>query len=38
MAVLAEKQVLKPYIKKVAGYIKSLLSAQHVQMNNGSPL
>ena len=38
MAVLAEKQVLKPYIKKAAGYIKSLLSAQHVEMNNGITL
>ena len=38
MAVLTEKQILKPYIKKATGYIKSLLSAQHVEMNNGSPL
>lgn len=38
MAVLAEKQVLKPYIKKTTGYIKSLLSSQHVEMNNGITL
>ena len=38
MSILTEKQILKPYIKKATGYIKSLLSAQHVEMNNGITL
>ncbi|MCB7303117.1 hypothetical protein NE683_02000 [Bariatricus massiliensis] len=38
MSILTGKQVLKPYIKKTTGYIKSLLSAQHVEMNNGITL
>lgn len=38
MAVLTGKNVLKPYIKKATGYIKSLLSSQHVEMDNGKTL
>ena len=38
MSILTGKQVLKPYIKKTTGYIKSLLSSQHVEMNNGITL
>ena len=38
MSILTGKQVLKPYIKKATGYIKSLLSSQHVEMDNGKTL
>lgn len=38
MSILTEKQILKPYIKKATGYIKSLLSAQHVEMKDGKTL
>ena len=38
MAVLTGKNVFKPYIKKTTGYIKSLLSSQHVEMDNGKTL
>ena len=38
MSILTGKQVLKPYIKKATGYIKSLLSSQHVEMNDGKTL
>ena len=31
MAILTGKNVFKPYIKKTTGYIKSLLSSQHVE-------
>lgn len=38
MAILTGKQILKPYFKKASGYIKSLLSSQHVEMNDGRTL
>lgn len=38
MSVSTGKQVLKPYIKKTTGYVKSLLSSQHVEMKNGKTL
>lgn len=38
MSILTGKQVLKPYIKKTTGYIKSLLSSQHVEMKGGKTL
>lgn len=38
MAILAGKEIIKPYIKKSTGYIKSLLSAQHVEMKKGKTL
>lgn len=38
MSILDGKQVLKPYIKKTTGYIKSLLSSQHVEMKDGKTL
>lgn len=38
MAILTGKEILRPYIKKTTGYIKSLISSQHVEMNNGITL
>lgn len=38
MAILTEKKILKPYIKKAAGYVKSSLSSAHVEMNDGKTL
>lgn len=38
MPILTDKQILRPYIKKTTGYIKSLLSSQHVEMSNGKTL
>ena len=38
MSIIAGTEIVKPYVKKAAGYIKSLLSAQHVAMNNGMTL
>lgn len=38
MSILSGKEVIKPYIKKATGYIKSLVSSQHVEMNDGKTL
>lgn len=38
MAILTGKQVLRPFIRKTAGYIKSLLSSDHVEMEDGKTL
>lgn len=38
MSILTGKQILNPYIKKATGYIKSLLSSQHVEMKDGKTL
>lgn len=38
MAILTDKQIIRPFIKKSSGYIKSLLSSQHVEMNDGKTL
>lgn len=38
MAILTGKEIIRPYIKKSAGYIKSLLSAKHVEMDDGKTL
>lgn len=38
MAILTGKEIIKPYIKKSAGYIKSLLSSKHVEMDDGNTL
>lgn len=38
MAIIAGKEILRPYIKKAAGYIKSLISSQHVEMSDGMTL
>ena len=38
MANLTDKQIIRPFIKKSSGYIKSLLSSQHVEMNDGKTL
>lgn len=35
MALLTGKQVLRPFLRKTAGYVKALLSSDHVEMNNG---
>ena len=38
MAIITGKEILRPYLKKTTGYIKSLLSAQHVEMDDGQSL
>lgn len=38
MSILVGKQVLRPFIRKASGYVKSLLSSEHVEMNSGSTL
>lgn len=38
MSIITGKEILKPYLKKTTGYIKSLLSAQHVEMDDGKSL
>ena len=38
MAIISGKQILKPFIKRASGYVKSLLSAEHVEMGDGSTL
>lgn len=38
MALLPETKILKPYIKKAGGYIKSLLSSHHVKMDDDTTL
>lgn len=38
MSILTGTETIKPYIKRASGYIKSLLSSQHVVMKNGETL
>ena len=38
MPILTGKEIIRPYIKKSAGYIKSLLSSKHVEMDDGKTL
>lgn len=38
MSIITGNEIIKPYIKKATGYIKSLLSAQHVEIENGATL
>ena len=38
MSIITGNEIFTPYIKKAAGYIKSLLSAHHVEMDNGKTL
>lgn len=38
MPIITGKEILRPYLKIASGYIKSLLPAQHVEMDNGKSL
>lgn len=38
MAILQGKEILNPFIHKAGGYVKSLLSSNHVEMNDGNTL
>lgn len=38
MALLPETELLKPYIKKAGGYVKSLLSSHYVKMDDEKTL
>lgn len=38
MAILSAKQKIEPYIKTASGYVKNLLSDEHIVLNSGQTL
>lgn len=38
MAIITGKDLFKPFICRTAGYVKSLLSSEHIEMNSGITL
>lgn len=38
MAIINGKKIITPYLRKAEGYVKALLSSEHIELNNGSTL